>query len=83
MARAYGRRFKDKQKTKYATADLDGHKFKYKKGGFHKTTDTPDGETIPKWKWKKALAGGYGKKGEQQAKTGLALQGKTAEEYGV
>jgi len=83
MARSYGRRFKDRQKTKYETADLGGDKFKFKKGGFHETTGTPDGDKIPKWKWKKALAGGYGKKGEQQARTGLALMGKTAEEYGV
>ena len=83
MARSYGKQFKDRQRTKYESADLDGKKFKFKKGGFHETTGTPDGDKIPKWKWKKALDGGYGKKGERQARTGLALMGKTAKEYVV
>ena len=83
MARSYGKSFKSRQDSKYATADLDGEKFKYKKGGFHETTGTPEGEKIPKWKWRKALDGGYGKKGENQARTGLALMGKTAEQFGV
>ena len=83
MARRNGKAFKDRYKTKMETADLDGQKFKYKKGGFHETTGTPPGDKIPKSKWRAALAGKYGKKGEKQARTGLALMGKTAEEYGV
>ena len=83
MARANGKAFKNHYKTKMETADLDGKKFKFKKGGFHETTGTPPGDKIPKSKWRAALAGKYGKTGEKQARTGLALMGKTAEEYGV
>lgn len=83
MARTNGKAFKSHYKSKMETADLGGDKFKFKKGGFHETTGTPPGDRIPKSKWKAALAGRYGKKGEQQARTGLAMMGKTAEEYGV
>lgn len=40
---------------------------KFKEGGLHETTGTPAGQKIPRSKIKKALAGGYGKKGVKQA----------------
>ena len=77
MSRMRGRQYKKK----YETAKLAGEKVRFKSGGFHKTTGTPEGKPIPKSKWRAALAGKYGAKGKSQASFGLALMGKTKEEF--
>ena len=77
MSKMRGRTYKKK----YETSKLDGEKVRFKKGGFHQTTGTPEGKSVPKSKWRAALAGKYGKKGEEQARFGLALMGKTKEEF--
>jgi hypothetical protein len=41
---------------------------KFKKGGLHASTDTPQGEKISATKMRKALAGGYGGKAQKQAR---------------
>ena len=40
---------------------------KFKKGGLHKSTHTPAGETIPASKKKAALEGRYGPKAKKEA----------------
>ena len=77
MSKMRGRKYPKR----YETARLDGEKVRYVKGGFHKTTGTPEGKPIPKSKWRAALAGRYGKKGEEQARLGLGLMGKTAKQF--
>mgnify|MGYP003149582542 CR=1 FL=1 len=77
MSKMRGRKYPNR----YETARLDGEKVRYKEGGFHKTTGTPPGKPIPKSKWRAALSGRYGKKGEEQARLGLALMGKTKKEF--
>lgn len=77
MSKMRGRQYSKR----YETARLDGEKVRYVKGGFHKTTGTPPGDNIPKSKWRAALAGRYGAKGEKQAKLGLGLMGKTAKQF--
>ena len=77
MSKMRGRKYPKR----YETARLDGEKVRYVKGGFHKTTGTPEGKPIPKSKWRAALSGSYGPKGQAQARLGLGLMGKTEKEF--
>lgn len=43
-------------------------KITFKAGGLHKSTGTPAGQKIPATKKARALAGGYGKKAQAQAR---------------
>jgi len=42
-------------------------KVTFNKGGLHRSTNTPEGQKIPRWKIEKALAGGFGPKAKKQA----------------
>ena len=77
MTKMRGRKYPNR----YETVSLDGEKVRYVKGGLHKTTGTPEGEKIPKSKWRAALSGSYGPKGQAQARLGLGLMGKTEKEF--
>lgn len=39
----------------------------YKPGGLHRSTSTPSGKPIPKEKFERALAGGFGARARKQA----------------
>lgn len=88
MSKMRGRQYSNR----YETARLDGEKVRYVKGGFHKTTGTPEGKPIKKSKWREALKrtetasgkikyGKYGEKGYKQALFGLNLMHKTEKQF--
>lgn len=56
-----------KPKTETLPAQNGNPAIKFKRGGLHTATSTPQGKPIPAAKKRKALAGGYGPKAKKEA----------------